>query len=536
MFRRFVALMTSAALVIGTMPAPLGAQPAPAPVAAPDQTQQGEQFSTAQLEALLAPIALYPDTLLTQLLMATTNPLEIVAASRWLAQGSNRALKGKALEDALRSQPWDPAVKSLVPFPQVLEMLNQQLEWTQQLGYAMQNQEAEVFDAVQRLRARAQTAGTLQSTPQQIVRTEPAPPPPPGATDPRQQNIVIDAGRSERRLRPELRSLAGLWRVALCRRAAGLLRAAARLWLSERAGGGARVRRRRRDRRAALWGWARPNWGCCWGGRYGGVNVNVNRWNAISPARPWRGGGGGVWHGNNPGLRPGGGMGRPGGPVGHPVRPGRSARDRAAAAAGRSAGRRHRSPAVLAVRASAGRPALRDCCPAVPGIGPEFPEAGTRGRSSGGPGRRPGLAPGPGGRPGLPGPGNRPGGAARSRDAETGPGDPAPAFGPSRRSPSGRTCPATTVRPQPVRPEITRPQPRPIVRPAPAPIARPAPIVRPAPIARPAPAPRPAIARPAPGARRPGRGRTRWRPTSLRGRASSHRISVRDRWASPLSR
>src|ERR1700759_1749674 len=165
MFRRFVALMTSTALVFAAVPAPLAAQPAP--VAAPDQTQQGEQFSTAQLEALLAPIALHPNTLPTQLLMATTNPLEIVAASRWLAQGSNRALTGKALEDALRSQPWDPAVKSLVPFPQVLDMLNQQLEWTQQLGYAMQNQESEVFDAIQRLRARAQTAGTLQTTPQQ---------------------------------------------------------------------------------------------------------------------------------------------------------------------------------------------------------------------------------------------------------------------------------------------------------------------------------------------------------------------------------
>jgi hypothetical protein len=134
MFRRFVASIASAAIVIGTMPAPLGAQPAPAPVAAPDQTQQGEQFSTAQLEALLAPIALYPDALLTQLLMATTNPLEIVAASRWLGQGANRELKGKALDDALRNQPWDPAVKSLIPFPQVLDMLNQQLEWTQQLG------------------------------------------------------------------------------------------------------------------------------------------------------------------------------------------------------------------------------------------------------------------------------------------------------------------------------------------------------------------------------------------------------------------
>jgi Protein of unknown function (DUF3300) len=97
MYRRFVACVASAALVIGTMTAPLAAQPAPAPVATPDQTQQGEQFSTAQLEALLAPVALYPDSLLTQLLMATTNPLEIVAASRWQAQGSNRELTGKAL-------------------------------------------------------------------------------------------------------------------------------------------------------------------------------------------------------------------------------------------------------------------------------------------------------------------------------------------------------------------------------------------------------------------------------------------------------
>src|SRR5215470_11599097 len=115
MFRAFLSCVTSVAVVLGTMPAPLPAQPAPVPApgaAAPVQ-REGEQFSAAQLEALLAPIALYPDTLLTQLLMATTNPLEIVAASRWLAQGSNKNLKGQALEDALKRQPWDPAVKSL---------------------------------------------------------------------------------------------------------------------------------------------------------------------------------------------------------------------------------------------------------------------------------------------------------------------------------------------------------------------------------------------------------------------------------------
>jgi hypothetical protein len=456
MYRRFVACVASAALVIGTMPAPLAAQPAPAPVATPDQTEQGEQFSTAQLEALLAPVALYPDSLLTQLLMATTNPLEIVAASRWLAQGSNRELTGKALEDALRNQPWDPAVKSLVPFPQVLEMLNQQLEWTQQLGYAMQNQEAEVFDAIQRLRTRAQSAGTLQSTPQQIVRTEAAPPPPPGATDPRQQNIIIDPADPNVVYVPSYdpSQVYGAWPYADVPPVyyaplpgygypgglvAGLV-----------FGVGVAIAA------AALWGWARPNWGCCWGGRYGGVNVNANRWNAISPTRPWRGGGGGVWHANNPGLRPGGGMGRPGGPVGRPVRPGGP-------------------PGVV-------RPGIP---PGVPPGGHRPGVPGSPGLLPGGPGHRPGIPGVPGQRPGLP-----PGPGGHNRPAVL----PGPGAG-NRPAPGPGIRPVT---PQPVRPEIGRPQPRPNVRPAP--IARPAPITRPAPapIARPAPAPRPAVARPAP--------------------------------------
>jgi Protein of unknown function (DUF3300) len=473
MFRRFMACVASAALVIGTLPAPLGAQPAPAPVAAPDPSQQGEQFSTAQLEALLAPIALYPDTLLTQLLMATTNPLEIVAASRWLAQGSNRELKGKALEDALRSQPWDPAVKSLVPFPQVLEMLNQQLEWTQQLGYAMQNQEAEVFDAIQRLRARAQSAGTLQTTPQQVVRAEAAPPPPPGAVDPRAQNIVIDPADPNLVYVPSYdpSQVYGVWPYADVppvyyaplpgygypgALVAGLV-----------FGAGVAIAA------AALWGWARPNWGCCWGGRYGGVNVNVNRWNTISPNRPWRGGGGGVWHAINPGLRPGGGMGRPGGPVGRPVRPdgppGVIPPQRPGIPPGGFPPSAHRP----------GGPGAPGLPPAGPGHRPGIPGApGQRPGFSPGPGGRPGLTPGPGGRPGLPGPGNRPA------------VPPGPGAG-NRPSPGPGIRPVT---PQPVRPDIGRPQPRPNVRPAPAPIARPTQ----APIARPAPAPRPAIARPAP--------------------------------------
>jgi hypothetical protein len=391
MFRQFLIYVTSAALVMGTMPAPLGAQPAPAPVAAVEQGQV-EKFSTAQLEALLAPIALYPDALLTQLLMATTNPLEIVAASRWLEQGTNKDLKGKALEVALKTQPWDPSVKSLVPFPQVLGMLNQQLEWTQQLGFAMQVQEAEVFDAIQRLRAKAQAAGNLQSTPQQIVRIEPPPPPPPGATDPRQQVIAIEPAQPDVVYVPSYNptEVFGAWPYADLppvyfapapgygypygsALVAGLV-----------FGTGVAIA-------AGLWGWARPNWGCCWGGRYGGVNVNVNRWNAISANRPWRGPNNGVWRPNNPGFRPGGGMSRPGGPVGRPVGPGVR-------------------PLPGIVRPPGG-PGER------PGIGLPGP-GNLPGILPGGPGHRPGNRPGvppgagSGNRPGVrPGerPGNRPG-------------------------------------------------------------------------------------------------------------------------------
>ena len=136
----------------------------PAPVAA---TPGSERLSQAQLEQLLAPIALYPDTLLTQMLMASTYPLEIVQAKRW--RDRNAGLGGQALEQALQSQPWDASVKSLTPFPDVLTLMNDQLEWTQQVGDAMLAQQQDVLNAIQVLRGRAQANGALQSGPQQTV-------------------------------------------------------------------------------------------------------------------------------------------------------------------------------------------------------------------------------------------------------------------------------------------------------------------------------------------------------------------------------
>jgi uncharacterized membrane protein YgcG len=127
-------------------------------------------FSKEELEQMVAPIALYPDSLVAQILMASTYPLEIVSAARW--SKSNPKVTGKALEDAMQKQPWDAAVKSLTAVPKVLEQMNEKLDWTQKLGDAFLGQQKEVMDAVQRLRTKALAAGNLKSTPEQTVKTD----------------------------------------------------------------------------------------------------------------------------------------------------------------------------------------------------------------------------------------------------------------------------------------------------------------------------------------------------------------------------
>ena len=139
---------------------------------AQDQPQR-PTFKPEEIEALVAPIALYPDSVLSQVLMASTYPLEIVHAARWVKE--NPKLKGDAAVKAVQSQPWDVSVKSLVAFPQALEPMNDKLDWTQKLGDAFLAQEKDVLDAVQRLRARAQGAGNLKTNEQQNVSVEPAP-------------------------------------------------------------------------------------------------------------------------------------------------------------------------------------------------------------------------------------------------------------------------------------------------------------------------------------------------------------------------
>jgi uncharacterized membrane protein YgcG len=127
-------------------------------------------FSKEQIEQLVAPIALYPDALVAQILMASTYPLEVVQAARWAKE--NPKVTGKALEDAMQKQTWDPSVKSLTATPQVLAMMNDKLDWMQKLGDAFLAQQKDMLDGVQRLRSKALAAGNLKSGKEQNVTTE----------------------------------------------------------------------------------------------------------------------------------------------------------------------------------------------------------------------------------------------------------------------------------------------------------------------------------------------------------------------------
>ena len=292
--RRAIVSVACAGLLVGTAPAPLRAQES-----APAQTTAAQVYSAEQLDALLAPIALYPDELLAQILIAAAYPIEVIAAARWLQTPANRALSGDALTQALAQQSWDPSVKSLVPFPDVLAMMNEQLDWLQQLGYAMDVEQNEVLASIQRLRRQAEIAGQLKTTEHQLVRTE-------GQViviEPAQPNVVyvpvynpaVVYGAWSYPSYPPVYFPPPPGYVAGTALMAGLA-----------FGAGVAIT-------AGLWGWASPRWG------YGNVNINVNRYNAINVNRrpitdP-------AWRPNNVSTRPTGGWRAPPGPVGTPARP-----------------------------------------------------------------------------------------------------------------------------------------------------------------------------------------------------------------------
>ncbi|MDR3555802.1 MAG: DUF3300 domain-containing protein [Syntrophobacteraceae bacterium] len=130
----------------------------------------GPPFGKEELSRILASIALYPDSLLANVLVAATFPLEVVSADRWVKQ--NKDLKGEQLDAALVKMKWDLSVKALVPFPEVLAMMSEKLDWTQALGAAFLEQQKDVMDTVQKLRARARAEGNLKSSSEQKVVDE----------------------------------------------------------------------------------------------------------------------------------------------------------------------------------------------------------------------------------------------------------------------------------------------------------------------------------------------------------------------------
>lgn len=150
--------------------APVAAQ-LPAPTDAPPAPVVQASFTTAQIDQWVAPIALYPDPLLSQVLMASTYPANVVQAVQW--SRDNPTQQGDAAIQAVANQPWDPSVKSLVAFPQLMALMGENPEWVQNLGDAFLAQPQDVMDSVQRLRLLAQQTGSLKSTPQQTVTSTP---------------------------------------------------------------------------------------------------------------------------------------------------------------------------------------------------------------------------------------------------------------------------------------------------------------------------------------------------------------------------
>jgi len=159
-------------LLLANSPSTLFAQ---APIPVPDEQAPvsvpgpGPAMAANQLDGLVAPIALYPDPLLSQILVAATYPLELVEANQWLQR--NSGLNGQALTQAAQTQNWDPSVQAMVMFPELLKRLTEDVNWTTNLGNAFLSQQADVMSAIQRMRLSAQQDGKLNSTPQQQVVT-----------------------------------------------------------------------------------------------------------------------------------------------------------------------------------------------------------------------------------------------------------------------------------------------------------------------------------------------------------------------------
>src|SRR5258707_2478310 len=167
--RSVVAVLVVAQLRFSNIP--VIAHPRPHPPPAPAQeAQDATKIPNDQLDSLVAPIALFPDPLLSQTLVASTYPLEIIQLQQWLDKNKN--LKDKALTDAVSKQTWDPSIQAMAALPDVVKRLADDIQWATDLGNAFLAQQSDVMDAVQRMRTKAQGTGALKSNEQQKVETQ----------------------------------------------------------------------------------------------------------------------------------------------------------------------------------------------------------------------------------------------------------------------------------------------------------------------------------------------------------------------------
>src|SRR6476660_3620199 len=164
LLRSLVALACTLVLV----PGDLRLLAAPMPI--PHATEEAARIPAEQLDSLVAPIALYPDPMLSQTLVASTYPLEIIQLQQWLEKNKN--LKDKALADAVKKQEWDPSIQAMAALPEVVKQMAENIKWTTDLGNVVLAQQGDVMDAVQRMRKKANDSGNLKSTEQQKVETK----------------------------------------------------------------------------------------------------------------------------------------------------------------------------------------------------------------------------------------------------------------------------------------------------------------------------------------------------------------------------
>ncbi len=166
-FQQVLSTALSFVLVAASTQMLYGYQTIPSSNPGPLTPSETGQQTAAELQALVAPIALYPDSLVAQILSASTFPDQVAIANYWL--GENKSLTGSALMQAVDKQSWDPSVKALTQFPSVLENMSTNLTWTSSLGEAFHDQQADVMAAIQTLRTQAKAKGTLKSSSQITV-------------------------------------------------------------------------------------------------------------------------------------------------------------------------------------------------------------------------------------------------------------------------------------------------------------------------------------------------------------------------------